>query len=242
MMAEYKNQHYVPHSYLRFFACDMHAKKINLFNFKRNKVIPSVGIKNQCSKDYFYGKDKENEKKLSVVESEAASVIGKIVLNEEIPAQSSAGHLAFLSFITLQVARTTFAANEMTEGFVDLIKKIWISKNPSLEKEIESARFNASNVPIMNLASACRSFFILTDLEFRIFKNETGEGFVTSDNPAIRYNILYETEKQQFAMTGFSLKGLLIFLPLSSKYQLVFFDPTSYKISPENKILSLSMI
>ena len=55
-MASNKNQHFVPRCYLREFTHKSENKAITVYNIDRKKCIPKAPVKNQCSKDYFYGK------------------------------------------------------------------------------------------------------------------------------------------------------------------------------------------
>jgi hypothetical protein len=61
-MAGNKNQHFVPKFYLRHFSAD--KKSIHLLNLKSEKPIFGAPLKNQCSRDYFYGEDGRHEKAL----------------------------------------------------------------------------------------------------------------------------------------------------------------------------------
>ena len=60
-MASNKNQHYVPRCYLRAFTEHGDGVRINLFNTDRERVIPLVSARHQCSRAYFYGSDAELE-------------------------------------------------------------------------------------------------------------------------------------------------------------------------------------
>lgn len=63
-MASNKNQHFVPRCYLRPFTLDGNGLSINIFNIDRSRAIKNAPVKNQCSGDYFYGKDQKLERAL----------------------------------------------------------------------------------------------------------------------------------------------------------------------------------
>lgn len=239
-MAKHKKQHYVPRSYLKFFAFDTAKKLINLYNFDRDTIISNINLKDQCYEKYYYGKNSKNEERLSKIEDAAAETIKKIVTCEEIPQKSSQGHLALMLFVLLQVARTPSAERDAETSFTNLIKQLLIYGNPQHKSEIEKAHIKMSNTPSLNIASATRSLFLLFDLEYKIFKKALPEGFITSEHPAIRYNLLYESQKSHLTKTGFATRGLQIFLPLSSNYCLIFYDASSYKIGErKQKIIEI---
>ncbi len=79
-MASNKNQHYVPQCYLKKFSTSSESKAaICLYNLDRKKLIKNAPIKNQCSKNYFYGEDLVIEKALQEIEG----IFSEIVRNLE---------------------------------------------------------------------------------------------------------------------------------------------------------------
>ncbi|MFA6635698.1 MAG: DUF4238 domain-containing protein [Candidatus Omnitrophota bacterium] len=228
-MAEYKKQHYVPRCYLRFFSNDQTNKLINLYNIKNNRCINNAPLNDQCYEKYYYGKNPEQEKRLSKIESAATSAIENILKNGRLPKVNSEQHLALILFILLQTARTPSAESDSICSFTSLIKELLIYGNPQHKKAIKEATIRMSNMPSINVASAIRSMFLLFDLKYKLFRNRSHEGFITSDHPAVKYNFLYEKRKNHLTKTGFATRGLQIFIPISSRYCLMFYDGTSYK-------------
>ena len=76
-MAEKKKQHYVPKFYMRKFLCD--PNRYFLFNIEKNKNYGPVPYKDQCYEDYFYGKDKIWEDKLSIKESNWENAFNRFI-------------------------------------------------------------------------------------------------------------------------------------------------------------------
>lgn len=89
-MSEYKNQHFVPQTYLRFFANELYIppnySKESLWCINKNtKEIKLKGIKNICSHNYFYSyKESDSlynhdiEKKLSEFENDFKTFTDKL--------------------------------------------------------------------------------------------------------------------------------------------------------------------
>jgi hypothetical protein len=87
-MATNKNQHFVPRCYLRPFTIDEAGVAINLYNIDRQKCIQLAPVKNQCSRNYFYGQDQKLERAIQSVECEYGTALHDIlrpgyVLNDE---------------------------------------------------------------------------------------------------------------------------------------------------------------
>jgi len=69
-MADNKNQHYVPRVHLEPFTLDGEGLAINLFNIDRLRPVHNAPVRNQCSGDYFYGKDERLERAINSVENQ----------------------------------------------------------------------------------------------------------------------------------------------------------------------------
>ena len=77
-MASNKNQHFVPRCHLRPFTKGEEDAAICVFNLDRQKVIESAPVKNQCSGDYFYGKNELLEQAIQSLETAYGHVIKEI--------------------------------------------------------------------------------------------------------------------------------------------------------------------
>ena len=78
-MATNKNQHFVPRCHLRPFSKAGEGAAINLYNIDRKRFIQDAPVKNQCSRDYFYGKDQVLEKAIQSVEGTYAQTLSNIL-------------------------------------------------------------------------------------------------------------------------------------------------------------------
>ncbi|MBC9988010.1 DUF4238 domain-containing protein [Haloferax sp. AS1] len=70
-MPPYKNQHYVPQSYLRGWATD---STVPIYHLENEREIPGQQIANLCSRSYFNSEDTTIEKVLSRLEAAHADV------------------------------------------------------------------------------------------------------------------------------------------------------------------------
>lgn len=78
-MASNKNQHFVPKCYLRPFTVEGAGAAINLYNIDRHKFICMAPVKNQCSGDYFYGKDERLEAVIQHLEGRYGTALVSIL-------------------------------------------------------------------------------------------------------------------------------------------------------------------
>ena len=109
-MASNKNQHYVPRCYLRAFTEHGDGVRINLFNTDRERVIPLVPTRYQCSRDYFYGTDAELEAAIQLLERSYAEMLRHITQNSYVLTDEDSDLLR--RFWLFQYLRTEAASKE----------------------------------------------------------------------------------------------------------------------------------
>ena len=101
VVANNKNQHYVPKTYLKPFG-DEGERSINLSAFGPNRCVEGASIRKQCSKNYFYGKEPIYEQFIQFVEGRYGQAIRRLRKREI--NESDVG--VFFSFFVLQYLRT----------------------------------------------------------------------------------------------------------------------------------------
>jgi len=232
-----KKQHYVPRFYLKRFSPN--GKSINIWNIPNKLKIISANLKNQCYKDYFYGKEIEVEAALSEVENQTATVLRLIDTYNSPPPYASGEHLALILYVLMQHGRTAYSADTVDEITDKMMKHILGPKAESDGIDLSKVTIGIKNAAKYSLGVTTQCYPILLDLDCKLLINETDVEFVTSDNPAILYNQLFSFRKFG-SNTGFSSKGLQIFFPISPKKLLLFYDFDSYsvgnRINPITKI------
>ncbi len=221
-MATNKNQHYVPQCYLREFSMEGANSAINLFNIDRKKFIACAPIKNQCSKNYFYGKDLRIEKALQPIEGEYSSVLKAISKPGYCLTDDHRRVLA--RFWLLQNMRTEAASRrsillseEMSEGLGgDAV---------NFKVELEEAVQNSMNAFIHNITA-------IDDLKVCLIKNKSNIDFITSDDPAVLTNKWYLVDDRAAGKSfGFGSAGNVVLLPLTPKIFCLGYDGSLYNVS-----------
>jgi hypothetical protein len=222
-MANNKNQHFVPRCHLKPFTKDGAGAAINLFNLTYGRAIPHAPVKNQSSRDYFYGKDPKLESAINVVENGYAEVVTDILgkLGPVMP-----GHQIVLRrFTYLQYLRTEAQARAMAEhafAMTDL---------PDLEIDrpsLKEAMREAVQTAMLHYASSMR---IVDDLKVRLVRNETSIPFFTSDNPAVLANRWHQRDPRTKGRSfGVGKAGSIFLLPLSPGVLCLLYDGDVYSV------------
>lgn len=224
-MATNKNQHFVPRCHLRPFTLKAEDAAISLFNLERRKLIPNAPVKNQCSRDYFYGTDEKLEKAIQLIESGYGQAMRDLM----------------------------HSSNSLTDGNKSVFKTFWLFQHLRTEaaamsavKMAESSR-NLADIPPEEFSLgikeavqiACRVFadsmHEIDDLKFCIIKNKTGVPFITSDNPAVLTN-KWRLEKNRSHGLSFGMgsAGMLALLPLTPSLLFLGYDGDVYSV-PHNR-------
>ncbi len=231
-MPENKRQHFVPRFYLRRFSKD--GKSINIWNIKQEKKILAANLRNQCYRNYFYGKNSVVEKALSTVEANAAQVLRSIEAMPVPPSPGSAEHQFLVLYILMQYGRTQHIADELDE-MTDKLGKHLVKDTIALEGiDPNSLSIGLEEPALSALSIATMCYPILFDLECKILVNRTTADFVTSDNPVVFYNQLMSFRKDG-SNTGFAAKGLKIFMPIDPQLTILLYDSHVYKVGDEKK-------
>jgi hypothetical protein len=232
-MPEYKNQHYVPQFYLRAFSFDG-GTNIALFNFKQNKIIPFCSIKDQCSEDYFYGKDPKPEMVLNTtIETPASQIIGEVIQNEIIPNPYTEGYAILAAFALFQHSRTLYTSEEGAELFrlslQPIIKQMALQSGKFTREEVDAVQFEMEKPANLTIATAAELFPLVLDLKIKLLVNQTSQDFITSDHPVAKIN-QYFLGNYDGGVAGWGAKGLQVFVPLSPKHMVILYDDKIYKV------------
>ncbi|MDF3197001.1 DUF4238 domain-containing protein [Pseudomonas sp. 1928-m] len=224
-MATNKNQHFVPRCHLRPFTLNSKNAAINAFNIDRQYLIRNAPVKNQCSRDYFYGKDEKLEKAIQFVESSYANALSQVIANHKTFNEGSKA--VFRIFWLLQHMRTEATA----------IQAVAMSESTRVIADIPPEEFSLGIKDAVQIAmkSFYESMHEIDDLKFCLIRNKTNLPFITSDNPAILTNKWHLTSHRSPGRSfGLGSAGALTFLPLTPDLLFVGYDGDVYNI-PNNK-------
>ncbi|MBB5206359.1 hypothetical protein HNQ51_003705 [Inhella inkyongensis] len=220
-MATNKNQHFVPRCHLRPFTKDEGDASINVFNLDRRKLIANAPVKNQCSRDYFYGKDALLETAIASLERAYGATVRAIrtpgySLREE--------HKVLLRrFWLFQSLRTEAASSRAVEMSADL-QQFAGEGAASFRLDIKQAVQTSMRV----FADAMDA---VEGLKVCLVRNRTSLPFITSDDPAVLTNRWYLEDKRASGRSfGWQSAGALALLPLTPKVLCIAYDGDVYSI------------
>jgi hypothetical protein len=233
-MASKKSQHFVPKVHLKPFATDADGNAISLFNIKQSRVIHEAGIKHQCARNYFYGKDDKLETMFGQIEGQYA-----IGLRNAQNKQFSEGDLEWMKmFMALQHSRTEVAAAQVKEFFEKSGKVTFRGKSIP---ESERPPLDPRQIVIQALKQIRAVSPSMAGLAFCIFKNQTNTDFVTSDNPLVNTNRFY-CQKLNETSWGAQSAGALFILPLSPRLLACLYDPGVYVVDHANGYVEITKV
>jgi hypothetical protein len=237
-MAEHKRQHYVPQFYLRGFSL-AGGKKICLLVLDQEKVVHGADLSTQCYEDYFYGADLKLEKALGAhIEGPASKVIKDIITTGKLPKEKTEDYLALFSFVLFQHGRTVYAAEELEQMTEELgaviIQEIAVNTGMVQPDEVKDAKLGIHKPVLMAVQMSAQMLPLTLDLRAKLLTNKTAEDFITSDHPVVLFNPYY-TKSYPGSTTGWVVKGLQVFLPLSPRLALCLYDSNTYKFGARNQ-------
>lgn len=239
-----KNQHYVPRTLLRGFSVD--GRSISLLVLKSGRRVSGASIGDQCSRNYYYGKDGTIENGLSVIEGRFAAALGDRSLSR-LERVSGDDEMNIVFFVHLQRGRTVGAAASVAAVTDGMARQV-LEKDVRIKRmgiDLSQFRFERSDPQIDALHHTLTSGPVVFDLEVKFLVANKKPKFVISDDPVVLHNQWAE-QHPRFrcwpAVTGLAHKGLQIFMPVSADVCIALFDRSTYEYgSPTSKVCTPSV-
>lgn len=228
-----KTQHYVPRVVLRGFSRD--GRSISVFLLKSRKRISGASIGDQCAKHLFYGEDGIVEKAFADLEGEFGAAIG-----DRSPTKLEGlnfGETEAIRFFVMLQRHRTVAAGEAVNAAHDGMARRIFEKDPRIAElgvDLKEFTFGYAAPHLMAIRHALTSLPVLLDLELKFLVTKKKPGFILSDDPVALFNQYAERspEMRKSSTIGFAMKGLQIFMPISSSVCVALYDPTTYAYGP----------
>ena len=241
-----KNHHFVPKFYFRMFSKDQ--KSICVLNRATGQAYFRAPLKNQASKDWFYGND-EAETALGQIEGHASAAFKRLLESRDPGGLDEETVTWILGHITLQRARTQAARDAgqpLADRFTQLEMEAAIGSAEGVTEEQRAEMLAA--VPLiqadpvaaqgLEMHVALENCLSLVDLLPVFLVNRTNRPFIFGDSPSVFYNA-YLREVKLRGVLGFETPGLLVFLPLGEQLSLMLVDTGAYRLrgARDNRIL-----
>lgn len=224
--------HYVPRFHLKKFKSA--SKRIHLFNHRSGFRL-NVSLRDQCYKHRFYRND-EFEDSLADFENLVAPHLEEIEKSTIPPVKNSDAYWAVLTFISLQIVRTLSAAKRI-DDMVDRMAKLIARDHPEINPdELKDLRVGFDDPVLVAMQSWPGMSESIEDLKLKLILAPDSHSFITSDNPAVRYNH-YCAGIKHSGIVGSVQTGLQIFFPLSPSVMVFLYDGSVYKVGKNNKMV-----
>lgn len=223
-MPALKNQHFVPRCHLRPFTLDGEGLAINLFNLARRRAVPNAPVKNQCSADYFYGKDLHYEKKMQVIEGLYSTAISRISAPGY--ALTEGDREVFRAFWALQHLRTEAASRSLAAMYDEIVE------TTGAPEEFRTSIAEAVQLAIPMVPEIVS---VVKDLKTCLVRNRSAVNFFTSDDPAIYTNRWYlRPGHERLGAPGLAKSGTICLLPLTPRFLFLAYDGDAYSLPVAN--------
>ncbi|WLI46901.1 DUF4238 domain-containing protein [Pseudomonas beijingensis] len=228
-IASNKNQHFVPRCYLKPFTIKGEGAAINVYNLDRQRLITNAPVKNQCSRDYFYGQDDKLEKAIQSLEQGYGSIINEITQ----PGCKFQSHHQYILqvFWLFQYLRTEGACKRAAEMYADMFEPVGLDSDFSMS--IKDAVQTAMGAFADNMD-------VVSDLKICLLKNATNVPFLASDDPAVLTNRWQlEDKRTRGGSLGLRDAGAILLLPLSPTIFCLGYDPDVYRVPSDSSWLTI---
>lgn len=236
-MPPYKNQHYVPESYLKAWATDT---SVSIYHLEQEREFPSQNISDICSRSYFNSEEVYIEPVLGKLEGAHAKAFNALRDGTLLRSLSIGERRLLLSFVFTQRQRTRLMRDEIRDSaeeyFRENIRKDVAAAgyDPTEYTDLEDVSFEQT---VQNVHHFMMLHGILApignhDLACAVLENETGIDFITSEAPVIFANPRFK-EERDMTYVGMANGGLQVYCPLSPRLCLLFYDPEVYLVKTD---------
>jgi hypothetical protein len=227
-----KNQHFVPKVHLRYFAADEQKRQIDIWLSKQDKVVMGASIRDQCSRDYFYGKDLKIENYLSSPEGLFGKTVDQLIGQQNATNDELESLLFFWLLQYMRADRTIAQQLLMISAMRD---KLALGQKDTDElRDWLGPPMGVPEAMQMMLDRAKDFFDTISDLRCVLLINQTKTGFVLSDCPAVSSNKFLLVRSKKYRSWGLGSAGLYVFLPLTPQLGFLAFDRHVYELVGRN--------
>jgi hypothetical protein len=213
-------QHFVPQFYLGNFA-EPSGRRMSLFLLAKRELVRGVTPQSQCRRPRYYDREPGLEAWLADLESDASVAIREVVRTNRPPARGSPSELDLLEFTLIQRGRTP-AAEKFADAMVDEVGRLF----PNARNLHET---NPKDHLLFTMDVAEDSIDDVRDLALKLLYNTTDVEFITSDAPVVVHN-QWSQQVEDRGTAGYLSSGLQIFLPVSPRHMLLFYDAKVYRV------------
>nr|WP_129954459.1 DUF4238 domain-containing protein [Rahnella sp. RFA10(1/100)] len=237
-------QHTVPRFLLQHFAINTEKSKrggqIFAFN-KQTRRVMKMSVNDATVHKRFYNLREQPttvslESLLCLYEGRGASVIQRLISTKNIQGLSEEEKFNLAQFVTVQHLRSRGEyenQKHIAQGLYNALKSRGITSG-EFEDYFSEERFeqNTKGNFLGQIANCDFEVAVLIDKEWLLFETTADKPFYISDNPVTLYN---ENKFSDRSNTGIALKGIQIYIPLSSTLMLAMVCPSLNDVLSEER-------
>jgi hypothetical protein len=227
-----KRDHFVPQHYLRQFRFE-ETEQIAVATIEPFRAVGLGSIKRQCQEDYFYEQDAALNDILFQSETDLAPVLRRVAMSSSFDSK----HRVALNWLAALLYTRTKSAVERAKLLPrrlahEFIKHgIETGRLPEPTGGWKEDMMDFGGVPgSLMKAALIPCWMEMQTLDCKMLKAPEGAAFITSDNPVAVLNEFCAEAEPQRCYVGFSRSGFELFLPISPRSCLLFYDPKVYKV------------
>jgi len=204
--------------------------------------VPIVSIRDQCARDYMYGKELELERAFGELESAAAAVIRSIMSGNPAPDWGTSEFATLLVFMHFQWFRTPVALARQNAWDGEMIRQLAKSDPrlpPELRDPLDRVRVSSGMQVAEGLFLAARHWVLLEDLRMKVLRNISDLEFIIGDAPVVLHN-QWCRRLRGWGSLGLACSGLQLLFPVSPEHLILLYDPDTYDVEGATEIVSVS--
>ena len=226
-----KKQHTVPKFLLKNIGLGKKEDNKKLFTFdKKKEKIFQQSVNDATTRNSFYNfvdtpQQLSLESYLSEIESEAAIIIQNIIKSKSLSNLDSEKRETLSIFVLTQYFRTyghLKLQESMIEKIADKIRDMGF--DPKDAKNLEYGNTTKlKNSFLLGILNAIENSIYISEKNWHLFETDEENPFLISDHPVVLNN---EYNFGLYGNLGLGVKGVQVFLPISSTLLLAMFCPS----------------
>lgn len=167
---------------------------------------------------------------LQDLEDKTAKILSRILSQKRIPKWNSEEFSILILFLLMSHSRTIAMADEMQQMIEKFNRQLMLNV-PQFKDIADKVNVKVNDPVLLSLKNATMMHPILMDLKCKLLLNRVGKKpFLLSDHPVALYNQFFEEKKTYGSNTGYSAKGLQLYLPFTPYAGLFLYDSGIYQV------------
>ncbi|GKX46631.1 DUF4238 domain-containing protein [Pectobacterium carotovorum] len=225
-------QHTVPRFLLKHFSTPVKGKRLRLYAFDKAAGRPYATTPDDATvRNTFYNLDNHPQRLsleplLGIYEHEAAPVIADLLAHKDICRLTDDDRYKLAVFVAVQRART-FGELERISGMIsvltDKMEAIGSTKEQALEALCLSSEGVTRDIFLRQLVQQMPHIDHLLNKDWYLLETSQEHPFYMSDNPVVLKN---SNDFGPYGNIGLAVRGIQIYLPLSSTLMLAMYCPS----------------